>query len=92
MAETRVHIYISGSVQGVFFRGSIRNKAMELGVKGYARNLDDGRVYAVLEGEEASLRKLIEWCKTGPPGAEVEKVEVTSDTYSGEFQTFGIEY
>jgi acylphosphatase len=90
--ETRVHIYVSGSVQGVFFRRSMRNKAIELGVKGYVRNLDDGRVYAVLEGEEAPIRNLIEWCKTGPPGAEVEKVEVTSEEYGGEFQTFNIEY
>jgi len=92
MVEIRVRIYITGTVQGVFFRWSMTNNAKELGVRGYVRNLDDGRVYAVAEGEEASVRKLIDWCKIGPPHAEVENVEVASEEYKGEFQGFNIVY
>jgi acylphosphatase len=92
MTQIRARIYVSGRVQGVFFRWSMKDKAQELGVKGYVRNLDDGRVYAVVEGEEASVRKLVDWSKRGPPHAEVEDVKILYDKYSGEFQEFNIEY
>jgi acylphosphatase len=88
----RVHIWINGTVQGVFFRRSSVDKAVELGVQGWARNLYDGRVEIVSEGAEEQLEKLIDWCKKGPPGAYVEGVEVRWEVYSGEFKKFRIMY
>ena len=92
MATVRAHVYISGFVQGVFFRAHTRRKARELGITGWVRNLRDGRVEAVFEGEEEKVSTLIEWCKRGPPGAVVEKVDVTFEPPSGSFKSFEIVY
>ncbi len=86
----RKRVFVSGRVQGVFFRYSTQEKAMELGVKGWVRNRFDGRVEALLEGEEKDVDKLIEWMKKGPPGAKVTKLEVIEEPYKGEFDTFSI--
>jgi acylphosphatase len=69
-------ILVSGKVQGVFYRVSTVEKAIELGLKGYAQNLPDGRVLIEAEGHEESLQKLIEWCKKGPSRAVVTNVDV----------------
>ena len=69
-------ILVSGKVQGVFYRASTVEKATELGIKGFAQNLSDGSVLIEAEGNEASLQKLIEWCKKGPSRAVVSNVEV----------------
>ena len=74
--QTRAHVYVSGKVQGVYFRATTRDTAREHGVDGWVRNLDDGRVEAVFEGDEASVEAMIEWCHTGSPRAEVDGVEV----------------
>jgi len=92
MRYARVHIYISGRVQGVFFRSNMRRRALQLGLKGWVRNLPDGRVEAVVEGEEDKIRSLIEWCKVGPPWAVVTSVDVKWEPYRGEFETFRIRY
>ncbi|MEM3692713.1 MAG: acylphosphatase [Candidatus Bathyarchaeia archaeon] len=84
----RVRVQISGIVQGVFFRASTRRIALELGLKGWVRNLPNGRVEAIFEGEEEKVRKALEWCRKGPPGAKVEKVEEFYEPYKGEFETF----
>ncbi|MDY6949040.1 MAG: acylphosphatase [Pseudomonadota bacterium] len=68
--------YVSGRVQGVFYRASTRQKATELGCSGYARNLPDGRVEVVAVGEPESVRALVDWLWRGPPASEVELVEV----------------
>lgn len=90
--KVRVHLYISGWVQGVFFRANARDRALSYGVKGWVRNLPDGRVEAVCEGEKEWVNKFIEWCKKGPPGAQVEDVEIEWEEYKGEFKTFSIHY
>jgi acylphosphatase len=90
MVKIRIKVYISGVVQGVFFRVSMRKKGIELGLQGFVQNLDEGCVYAVVEGEETSIRKLVEWCNKGPPGAIVEEVKVKLEEYKGEFQAFKI--
>jgi len=69
--------WVSGRVQGVFFRASTRQRASELGVAGYAKNLPDGRVEVLAVGGAASVRELCEWLWVGPPGASVTRVEVT---------------
>ena len=68
--------YISGRVQGVFYRASTRNKAIELGCAGYASNLDDGRVEVLVVGESPSVQSLLDWLWRGSPGSDVKFVEV----------------
>lgn len=68
-------IKVFGLVQGVLFRQSARAKALELNLTGFVRNLSDGSVYLDAEGEEAQLLALLDWCRRGPPAAEVQKVE-----------------
>lgn len=80
----RAHVYVSGIVQGVFFRSSTARLARELGLFGWVRNLPDGRVEAVFEGEEGAVKRAVEWCWKGPPGANVEHVDVTYEPVEGE--------
>jgi acylphosphatase len=87
-----VRLFISGWVQGVFFRAYVREKANKYGVKGWVRNLRDGRVEALLEGDEEGVRKVIEACKIGPEGAVVKDIQVIEEEYSGKFQNFTIQY
>ncbi|HEX7116512.1 MAG TPA: acylphosphatase [Steroidobacter sp.] len=68
--------YVSGRVQGVFFRASTRQKAAEVGVRGYAKNLPDGRVEVLVVGEPPAAQSLIDWLWRGPPSAHVTNVEV----------------
>jgi len=90
--KARARVYISGRVQGVFFRTETEDEALRRGVCGWVRNLPDGRVEAVFEGEKDKVDKLIEFCKRGPPGARITKVEVAWEDFKGEFQDFRIRY
>lgn len=74
--RTRAHVFVTGTVQGVYYRANTRDEARELGVDGWVRNLDDGRVEAVFEGDPEAVDALVEWCHTGSPQADVEEVEV----------------
>ena len=76
----RAHVYVSGDVQGVFFRDSTRQKAHQLGLSGWVKNLPDGRVEALFEGPSQEVREMVRWCEQGPPHAAVENVEVGFDT------------
>jgi acylphosphatase len=82
-------ILVSGKVQGVFYRASTVEKAIELGLKGFAQNLTDGKVLIEAEGEEVSLRALIDWCHKGPPKADVTSVHVTEGKVQ-EYKSFTI--
>ena len=88
----RAHVYVSGRVQGVFFRTETQDEATRRGVTGWVRNLPDGRVEAVFEGEKDRVESLIEFCRRGPPGARINDVEVIMENYVGEFQGFRIRY
>ena len=92
MVNVRAHVFISGKVQGVFFRAHTRDEALKRDLKGWVRNLPDGRVEAVFEGEEENVKSMIEWCRQGPPLARVKNVEVKWEEYRGEFDTFSIVY
>jgi acylphosphatase len=81
-----LHLDIRGRVQGVWFRESMRREAEALGVSGWVRNAADGSVEAVIQGDDASVARLVDWCRHGPPLARVDHVEV-SET-SGEFNGF----
>jgi len=78
------NIFIRGKVQGTFFRQAAKNKAEELGIRGFARNQPDGSMYIEAEGENGALEEFILWCWTGPPMAAVEGVKVEL----GEIQNF----
>lgn len=75
----RVHVFISGTVQGVFFRAFINNKAHELGLKGWVKNTNDGKVEATFEGNEEKITEMLEFCNNGPSGAKVEGVEYNEE-------------
>ena len=86
----RLHILIHGSVQGVFFRASIVDRARPLGLMGWVRNRFDGAVEVVAEGSAASLESLRAFCEHGPPGAVVRKLDVRDESESGSFIGFSI--
>lgn len=83
-----VHIFISGRVQGVLFRAFIKNHATELGIFGWVRNMEDGRVEIVAEGEKNKLIELIRLIEKGPPLARIEKIKISWGKAKGEFQDF----
>jgi len=89
---SRTHIFVSGKVQGVFFRYNTQRQARKLGLVGWVWNLPDGRVEAVFEGEKARIEKIIEWIKQSPGFSRVEKVEVKWETPTNEFKDFRIIY
>ena len=90
MEMKRAHLWISGIVQGVFFRYSTRLKADELGVSGWVKNCFDSRVETVVEGEAEKVERMIKWCHTGPPQAQVTDVQTDWEEYQGEYSGFSI--
>ena len=90
MTRRCAHVLVSGRVQGVWFRGSTKQRARELGLSGWVRNLPDGRVEALFEGDEASVEAAVEHVRRGPPGARVTDVEVAYESASGEEGRFRI--
>lgn len=92
MAMKRLHLFVSGRVQGVFFRSTTRDTARRLDLTGWVRNLSDGRVEGLFEGDEEALLRLLEWCRLGPPGSAPEKLEPEWEDYQGEFGDFRIRY
>ncbi len=90
--KVRAHVLVSGRVQGVFFRSETRREARKWGVFGWVRNLLDGKVEAVFEGEEEAVNVLVEFCKRGPLDALVAGVKVDWENYKGEFQGFEMRY
>lgn len=84
--ETTLHLLISGRVQGVWYRESMRLEAERLGVNGWVRNRRDGAVEAVVQGQEEAVNALIAWSRQGPTAARVDAVEVTPA--SGRFTIF----
>ena len=81
--KARAHVYINGYVQGVFFRDETRELAQRLDVSGWVRNLRDGRVEAVFEGERERVEEMLNFCHRGPPGARVTGVEVRWEPHRG---------
>jgi acylphosphatase len=79
----RAHVWVSGQVQGVFFRHETRQRARAEGLSGWVRNLPDGRVEAVFEGPEETVEEMVRWCRRGPDGADVGRVEVRREDPEG---------
>ncbi|MBE0475922.1 MAG: acylphosphatase [Coriobacteriia bacterium] len=81
--RARARVLVDGVVQGVFFRAETRRAAAGLGVDGWVRNLPDGRVEAVFEGDPEAVRRAVRWAHAGPPRAVVERVEVAWEKPEG---------
>lgn len=88
--DIRAHIFVTGKVQGVYYRQNTMETAKRLGVAGWVRNLPDGRVEAMLEGEGDAVNSLIEWCRRGPANAVVQDVVVQYEEFKREFADFVI--
>lgn len=86
----RAHLHISGIVQGVGYRWHARREAQGLGLTGWVRNLDDGRVEAVLQGAREQVERMIKWCYRGPEEARVSDIEVAYEEPDSEFTDFGV--
>lgn len=92
MKNTRIHAWISGKVQGVFYRESTEYWANTLDLKGWVRNTDDGRVELIVEGHEDRIKKLMKWCEKGPAAAKVVNINQREESYTGEFEDFKVIY
>jgi len=92
MATLRAKVIVHGLVQGVFFRASTRDEAIRIGVGGWVRNLPDGTVEALFEGEKKKVEEILGWCHKGPSGAQVSGVDISWEPYKGEFMRFDIRY
>jgi len=84
-----VRVYIEGIVQGIFFRGFVKENAERHNVKGFVRNLEDGRLEVFLEGNNDDVDKMIELCRTGPKHSDIKNVEVKPEKFQ-DFKTFKI--
>ena len=92
MKQQRIRILVSGKVQGVFFRQALKVIAKNNNVLGWVRNLKDGRVEAILEGDNKSVNSVIEWARIGPANSRVDDIEVSNEEFKNEFSTFDVLY
>jgi acylphosphatase len=90
--KARVHVLIEGRVQGVFFRAATRDEARKWGLRGWVRNLPDGRVEGLFEGEKKTLEAMLAWCRKGPPYAYVDHLEIDWQPYQGDLMDFRVVY
>ena len=92
MEQQRIRILVSGKVQGVFFRQALKVIAKKNNVLGWVRNLKDGRVETILEGDHISINSVIEWTRIGPANSRVDDIEVSNEEFKNEFLTFDVLY
>jgi acylphosphatase len=90
--QTQAHVFIAGRVQGVNYRYYTRQRAVELNLRGWVRNMMDGRVEAVFQGDQIQVEKILKWCEHGPPSARVTDVEVKWQKPSETFSNFDIKF
>jgi len=90
--KLRAHVFVSGKVQGVFYRENTRKKAEKLEVSGWVKNLRDGRVEAVFEGSKPYVEEMVNWARKGPIWAKVEALDVVWEDFTGQFASFEIRY
>lgn len=86
----RAHIFVTGTVQGVWFRESAKQLATQLNLTGWVQNLPDGRVEAVVEGTDFAVKAMVAWCHRGPDRAVVRHVDARLEAASGEFSQFDV--
>jgi len=90
--KTRIHIFVSGRVQGVCFRAMTQFKARTLGLVGWVKNLADGRVETVFDGKKENIEKMLEWLRQGPALARIDKLDFQFESRQDEFKDFKIEH
>ena len=92
MSKQRVRLFVSGKVQGVFFRQALKVMAIKNNVTGWVRNLDDGRVEALLDGDIDGVNTVVEWTHGGPANSRVDDVEIRNEGFKDEFTDFEVLY
>jgi acylphosphatase len=92
MMKVRSHVWVTGRVQGVYFRYAVEKEARDHGITGWVRNLPDGRVEGIFEGDEPGVQEILAYCRKGPQYAKVDHVEVREEPFRGEFPGFEIRY
>ena len=92
MPNQRIRLFVTGRVQGVFFRQTLKVMAKKNDIFGWVKNLKDGRVEAVLEGDEEKVSRIVEWAHGGPANAIVEDVEIHNEKFISEFSKFDVLY
>jgi acylphosphatase len=92
MGKGQAHVWITGRVQGVFFRYHTRDEALRRGLKGWVRNLPDGRVEALFQGDDAAVEDMVRWCHQGPSSARVTNVIAVREDPDPELSGFQIRY
>jgi len=92
MSNQRIRIFVTGRVQGVFFRQTLKIMAKKNDILGWVKNLKDGRVESVIEGDAENVSIIVEWINGGPANAIVEDVEIHNEKFVGEFSKFDVLY
>ena len=92
MDKHRVRLFVKGRVQGVFFRQALKVMSKKNNVYGWVRNLKNGSVEAVLEGDDIAVSSIVEWCHAGPANARVEDILIKNEKFKGEFSKFEVLY
>lgn len=92
MAKSRVKVIVKGIVQGVNFRYYSQRQAAKFNITGWVKNLPDGSVAAVLEGDEQDVEAMVQWCRRGPPSAQVTELIAQPEEYRGEFSSFSVKF
>ena len=92
MAQKRVHLFVTGRVQGVFFRQATRVIAIKNYVTGWIKNLDDGRVEIMIEGEDKSVDVVTKWCSLGPANSRIDDIKINQEEFLGEYENFEVRY
>ena len=92
MSNQRLRLFVTGRVQGVFFRQSLKAKSIQNNIFGWVKNLEDGRVECILEGTEENISVLVQWAHNGPANSIVENVEIHDEKFDNEFIKFDVLY
>ena len=90
--KSRARLFVSGHVQGVFFRASTRAKAKQLELTGWVKNLEGGEVEAVFEGKKENVDELIKWARRNPGLSRIDKLKISEEPYKGEFEEFKVKF
>lgn len=92
MAKSRIKVIVKGIVQGVNFRYYSQRQAAKFNITGWVKNLPDGSVAGVFEGDEQDVEAMVQWCRRGPPSAHVTELIVQPEEYRGEFSSFSVKF
>ena len=92
MVKQRIHIFLTGKVQGVFFRQATKVVAIKNNVTGWVKNLENGEVEILLEGDDKNVNSVIDWCRNGPANSRVDEVKIEPQEFSGQYSNFEVSY